>query len=595
MSIVLQLVLALSLFVHNYTIWFVSLSILVLLSFFYAKEKITVNGLSVFIVCFISIFFLNIKFISPIVDAEAFYLTFLFFIVFILATYAREQFIKNVFYILSVIFIVISLWGLMQYISGYGFLVKIGHRANAVFYTPNTYAASINLFLLPLILFYVLGKTQRYYFSIILLLFSGLLVSQSRGGWVAFISSLFFISIFIKPLNINLNKKRIKKLLIGFTLIFICYAVIEQNKLEYKINKTDETALSQNIENLIRSDTIASTMSHRFMLFDIAWQQIKEAPILGKGFHTYQYYQQRDQKAPFTGNQTRYAHNDYLQLWMELGIAGVALFVGLFLVMIYYLLRLSTRIKQDELVKLMAILTGVTSLYVHALVDFMFYVPFILLLYAFYLGLFNQIINEYHQHAYQIKLTSNYFKFDFLKVVLVFIIVLFLSKPAIAQLYYHNAIKHANNLNIEIALKRFSIARQFAPNNSNYYWYEGALLMNAVKVKQHVPSAKRADALFIKGMDLDPYDVRNKLARAELHREYANLLDKPASLETIAEWNKDALYWKPHDAIVQSEYLKTLLAMGKNGFVEALLNKYLSINANSEALQEINTLLHYHK
>jgi len=592
MPIALVLILALSLFIHNYTIWFISISILVLLSFFYAKEKITVNGLSVFIACFILLLFFNIKFISVVTDAEAFYLAFLFFTVFILATYAPEQFIKNVFYIVSAIFIVISLWGLIQYLSGHGFFVKVGRRANAIFYTPNTYAASINLFLLPLIIFYILGKMPRYLLGIIILLFSSLLVSQSRGGWVAFISSLVFISIFIKLLNFNLNKKRIKKLLLSFALICICYTAIEQTEIKHK---TDEVSFSRNIENLIRSNTVVSTMSHRFMLFDIAWQQIKEAPILGKGFHTYQYYQQRDQQEPFIGGRTRYAHNDYLQLWMELGLAGVALFGGLFLAMIYYLLRLSTRISQNELVKLTAILAGVSSLYVHALVDFMFYVPFILLLYAFYLGLFNQILNKHNHNFYEMKLSSNYFNFVFLKVVLALLIVLSLSKPAIAQLYYNNAIKNANSLNVEVALKRFSLARQFAPDNSDYYWYEGALLMNAVKVKQHVPSAIRADVLFSKGMAIDPYDVKNKLARAELHRDHANLLAESASLDTILEWNKGALYWKPNDAIVQSEYLKTLLAMQKNELVGALLNKYLSINPDSEALQEINSLLHYHK
>lgn len=594
-SIALVLILALSLFIHNHTIWFVSLSILILLSFFYVKEKIMVNGLSMLIVFFVLLLFLNIKFISRVADAEAFYLIFLFFTVFILATYSPEQFIKNVFYLLSIIFIVISLWGLIQYLSGHGFFVKVGRRANAIFYTPNTYAASINLFLSPLIIFYIMGKAPRYLLGIILLLFSALLVSQSRGGWVAFISSLVFISIFIKRLNFNLNKKRIRNLLIGFVLIFMCYAAIEQTRLEEKTSKINETLLSKNIENLIRSDSVISTMSHRFMLFDIAWQQIKETPILGKGFHTYQYYQQRDQKAPFIGNRTRYAHNDYLQLWMELGLAAVALFVGLFLAMVYYLLRLSSRISQAESIKLMAILTGISSLYVHALVDFMFYVPFILLLYAFYLGLFNQILNKHHHSFYEIKLSSTYFKFDLLKVVLASLIMLFLSKPAIAQLYYNNAVKNANSLNVDVALKRFSLARQFAPDNSDYYWYEGALLMNAVKVKQHVPSAKRADVLFSKGMAIDPYDVKNKLARAELHRDYANLLDEPANIDTIVEWSKAALYWKPNDSIVQSEYLKTLLAMQKNELVETLLKQYLSINPDSEALQEINSLLHYHK
>lgn len=588
MSVALVLVLFLSLFIHNYTVWFLSLSVLVLLSLFYLKKELVLTPLLLLVAVFITLFIININVISPVDNAEANYLISLFTAGFVLSTYANEQFIKNTLSILVCIFILLTILGLIQYLTGYGYLVQLGQAANAIFYTPNTFAASLNIILLPLIIFYIFDNAAKYLLSAILILFAGLLVSQSRGGWVAFLFSMLFIYVLIKIVGINFNRQRIKRLLLGLMLVFSCYVVINQSGLK---NENNTILLSENINHLIRSDNVVSTMTRRFEHYNIAWEQIKKTPLAGTGFHTYQYFQLRDQQAPYIGIRTRYVHNDYLQLWMETGISGVVLFIALFILPVYYLIKWIRRIRQNELMVLIAILAGLASFYIHALVDFIFYVPFILFMFGFSLGVFNQYINKHCLAGYVVTLPARLINARFLKPLTCLVIVGFLSQPVIAQLAYNKAIERTQSLDIETALKLYELARRFAPTVPAYYWYEGAVLMNAVKLNQHSPSAVRADKLFAKGMNVGSFTVKNSLARAELHRDYGYLLADREDLNIVLSWNEAALYWRPSDPIVRAEHLKTLVAMRQYEKANTLLDNYLLQTPMSKELLAVKELL----
>jgi O-antigen ligase len=582
------LVLLLSIDTYNYTYWFISISILFSLSLYLANKQIKFNPLSMLVALFILLLILNMEFVRPIKNAEANYLIWLFAGGFFLFTYAYEAFIKHICFSLTVIFVLLSIWGLFQYASGELYLFDMGHRANSIFVTPNTFAASINVILLPAIVFYLIGiKRYRFLFPSLLVMFSALLVTQSRGGWVAFLVSLVIIFVLIRVLDINIDRLKLKKIILGLSLIIVIYSIsnlIENDRLINNIS------ISHSTNHLIRSDSIISTMSHRFMLYDIAWQQIKLHPFLGQGFHTYQYFQKRDQIAPYIGSISRYPHNDYLQLWMEIGLLGVLVFISLFIASIYFILKLSKRLEPYELITMLALIVGLSSFYIHALVDFVFYVPFLLLIYGCSFGMLNQIINKYSNHVYEVNLSSKFINFNLFKSLVGLIVISFLSQPAIGQFTYSQAVKKSNLLIYEEAIPFFELARRFAPYEPDYYWYEGAILMNSVKLVQHAQSARRADKLFSKGMSASPYGANNRLARAELHRDYGGVLDKPENLAVILVWNEEALYWRPNDPVILSEYFKTLMAMGEYQKVRDFLANYILRNPDAKEVLEFKEI-----
>ena len=588
MFIAIVLILVLSILIHDYVYWFFSISIIFLLALYFLGKKIFLNPLTLLAGIFIFLLIFNMIFIRPVNNAEAAYLIWLFAGSFLLFSYGDEKFIKNTFSYLIVIFIFLSIWGLIQYITGYGVLVSMGGRANAIFVTPNTFSASINSLLLPLIVLFLLGKSNKYLFPSILILFAAFLATKSRGGWIAFMSGFIFIFLLIKVLCIKLDRKRLKSLLLGLTIVFVLYSVVDISGYG-RLDK--ESSFDEAIGELARLNDGMSSMSNRIQLFDIAWRRIKEKPFLGYGFHTYQHYRLSDQKVPFIAVPARFVHNDYLQLFMELGVLGFVLPIAFFMISLFYLWKLSDNVAKEDKILMFAIMIGLTSLYVHALVDFIFYTPFLLMMIACSLGLFNETLNKYHKNISTITIPTSLVNFNVLKSLVGVCVVFLLFQAAISQLTYDNALKKIEHLDVQDALVYYELARRFAPYEPDYYWHEGAVLMNAVKARQHKPSAERAEELFSKGMDVSPYTTNNRLARAELHRDYGHLLTNPEDLNIVLSWNKQALHWRPKDPIVRAEYLKTLNVMGKFGEASRLLNDYLLESPESESLDEVKRVL----
>ena len=358
-------------------------------------------------------------------------------------------------------------------------------------------------------------------------------------------------------------------------IVFAGYSAIDLSSYDRINNKL---LFDKEMGHAIRfygSDVFVSGMAARLQLFDIAWRQIKQKPITGLGLHTYKYIFSRDQKAPYINSQNRFVHNDYLQLWMEIGVPGVTLFIALFIVPVYLLFRLSDEAFAPDKTKMLAVIASLASMYAHALVDFIFYVPFLLLMLACGLGLFNQIVSKYYQNLFLINISNRYLRFNLTKSLAAVISICLLSHPVIAQLAYAEAINRKNVLDFKGTLSYLEMARQFAPYESDYYWYEAALLMTAVKSEQDKASAKRADELFASGMAVNTYAAKNRLARAELHRDYGYLLSKPEDLNVVLSWNEEALYWSPNDPVLQIEYVKTLIAIGEYDRAKRLLADYI--------------------
>ena len=85
------------------------------------------------------------------------------------------------------------LFGLLQVFFGFWPYEPDFKRAQATFVTPNTFATAINLFLLPCLALAVNGRGGRATYAASLWLFAGLLSTESRGGWLAFLVGVYFI------------------------------------------------------------------------------------------------------------------------------------------------------------------------------------------------------------------------------------------------------------------------------------------------------------------------------------------------------------------------------------------------------------------
>lgn len=131
------------------------------------------------------------------------------------------------------------------------------------------------------------------------------------------------------------------------------------------VGAISSTLMLANPQSRLRAYMTQASSGSRFVLWDIAWQGIKERPILGWGLELYPavFYRYYD---PCFGadpcGAERYfdrAHNKLLDVWVESGIVGVVAYAVLFLVAIRTLWGL--RKKRDEVLPaavLLALLGG---------------------------------------------------------------------------------------------------------------------------------------------------------------------------------------------------------------------------------------------
>lgn len=562
---------------NGYVFWFIALGFLLLVAIYCSTEPFKLHVLSLALAAFVVLLYLNYLFIRPVGNAEALYLPSFLLLGFLLTHLSCGKLVASISRLIILMTCGLALWGLLQYFLDWGYIIKLGNRANAVFYTPNSFAAAINIVLLPTIALYAAGKKHNVLFYCVLLLFFALLASGSRGGYVAFATSIVGISVLGRLVGLQLNTLNVKKLAGGMILVFVVFNITDYFDLHvtgksHKLGR--DYSISENIEELARSRGVVSSLSHRFMLYDIAWQEIKKNPLTGKGFHTFRYYQLRDQSGDAIGNATRFVHNDYLQLWFEVGILGLVLFCAFPLIILLSMLKYHSRLATDEKAGLLAIMGGLLTFHVHALVDFLIYVPYLLLIYGLLLGLAQRVICKQDERCISIGMHNPYIGKRTIRLLVLILLLYLWSLPAIAQLAYDEAIERTRKLDIEGAIPLYEMARRLAPYETGYYWFEGTIWMNAARSGDYKESAALADRLFKRGM-LNPFDVRNSLARAELHREFGYLLEQKAALTEIEKWNEQALYWRPNDPLARSEYLKTLMAMGKYQQVSNLLEEYL--------------------
>lgn len=108
-------------------------------------------------------------------------------------------------------------------------------------------------------------------------------------------------------------------------------------------------------------------VAERFVFFKDAWEIIKDHPWRGLGGHGWSSIYFQYQSAPYS---TTEVHNHFLQVWIETGVLGFLIFVGLWLGLIFMSYRLYRRAEADEKVLIVGITAGVLAVVAHSLYDF---------------------------------------------------------------------------------------------------------------------------------------------------------------------------------------------------------------------------------
>lgn len=157
-------------------------------------------------------------------------------------------------------------------------------------------------------------KTQTFFLSTFLLFFTGLILTQSRAYWIAFVFGAFVMFLWVG----RQQKRRIllitltglaSVLLIGFIFLQDLFFLIFGGIIDRLL--TLQTATTADI-----------SLVNRFRETAAAWAQVVKNPILGYGMGVpYVFFD----IAHGSTDVDAFIHNGYLSLWYKYGILGLGL------------------------------------------------------------------------------------------------------------------------------------------------------------------------------------------------------------------------------------------------------------------------------
>lgn len=276
------------------------------------------------------------------------------------------KYLRTVLFVTGVFF---ALWGLGQATHDvwYGAVVGPLHDSNL-------FAALINVLWFPAAFLFLNSRSAQHPWKTILI-GSGLFImtvalfaTASRGGigtWMLLLPVLLWAgyrNVHTRPL-----------------VIFIPFIAILAYLFSVEILQID--FLNRNLE--LSQDP---SMQARLLLWQSTIKMALAHPFAGSGWGTFASYYQA-YRSPLEDTSAGYfSHSDYLQMAAEGGILGLLLLLALMLSVMVQLKRTLRRVADLAGLESLALLLGVSALFIHASVNFIFYVAFMNILAAIYLA-----------------------------------------------------------------------------------------------------------------------------------------------------------------------------------------------------------------
>jgi len=389
---------------------------------------------------------------------------------------------------------IVSIYTIIQY---YGFdpYLKDLHSLTSTIGQKNWISNYLALIFPIVFSYFLLEKTKKnkiIYYLLLSILYINLMICQSRGIWISIIFTIFIGIYFICRFKFfkifQKNRKKLILLILTFLIITIIYST--DNPLNKSIITVPERAIST-------FDEKDPSINTRLLIWKTTFEMIKDAPVLGLGIGTFK-MNYLDYQAEFLSENLRYikysgnareAHNEYLQMWAELGVIGLGLFL---LIFCFFYQRVFIFFKNNKNIKdktiILGLVMGITCFLIHCLFTFPFHVPALGATFFILLGLTILYIDKFslgntskkNKIFKKILVKNSNVKIIF--TILIFVIMILLIdkliiKPYIAEIYYFIGMRYNIDKKYDKTLPNFKYAAQLDPYNgrilialgANYY------------------------------------------------------------------------------------------------------------------------------
>lgn len=540
----------------DFFFWWLGLCLLAALVWLQQERLFTLSWINSALIGFCLLLFTNTLYLNPAYYAGGIYFPSTLLIAFIAASLLPVWLTQTGFKIFCAVIALIAVWALLQWLTGWEFLGGKSVRAQALFSSTNTLATVLNLGLIPVLGFYLLGRGGRGVYVLTLLLFAGLLTTQSRGGYLGLLSGILFFAAYVGQTSVVAQWRRYRAVAVGFIAVLAFFKFYAWLGLA---NWSTDAVFA----TLRHGDT-----SNRWEIYQVAWHGLAEQLWLGIGYYNFGYYFEAHKVPPFLDRRIIFVHNDYLEFALEIGLLGLGLFLSLIVAVYGQLFKFRRQAMVEQRLSLILSAAAVTSMLAHALVDYPFYIPVLMAVFGAYLGIINQQLIDMGATHWQLpKMSAQHIlglRSGFIGNALMIGLMAWLGLPALALGAANYSSYRLLIGDAQHALFWSGVARTLQPRNASYYWKEGIIWRDQGVAQNRPELLEKSNVIFSKGLEANPFEVNNLLEKTALHRQYRTMLKQPASDQDIMSWIHYVKSRQPNSDDAQIEYVHCLDFVGEH-------------------------------
>lgn len=319
-------------------------------------------------------------------------------------------------------------------------------------------------------LFFILPeeKKRNRYFLLSVLFFLAFVVGviQSRGVYLSlFLSMLLFFGI---AYYLQVNRTSLVTLLVTLVLAFVCAEL------------TTLSGLSQRVMTL--ADPYSAGTS-RFLIWQGCLEMIRNYPLWGTGLGTY-WLLWPPYRSPLDTSGGYFAHNDYLQLWIEGGIPLLILLLALFVVIIvsFYKTMKAKELSRTRKMEVLSLFAGLFALAIHTFFDFNFYSIPNMILAGVILGRLDMLSStkKWHLLPYEmLKIRTSVFRACLLIAGLT--LLFFFTFVGLSHYYFEKGNKLFLKMDFAGAARSYDLSSKFWNSYDRPLYMNASLLVGLVK------------------------------------------------------------------------------------------------------------------
>lgn len=398
----------------------------------------------------------------------------------------------------------------------------------------------------------------------------GIVVSLSRGGWIATLAALLVL-LFWGDWRSGMFKRRLIAVAVGVSLFGLLLWNIRPVQ-----SYIQQTFKSQDGKKPIELQD--PTLGDRTVMSGATLSIIKDNLWLGTGPNTWQWFYPK-YRHPSDQTHADYAHNDVLNLTSDYGIVGLILVLWA-LAAFYWHAAVLARNKSSSEKRCWAIgsVLGVTAILVHSWVDFNMHIPANALLFITLMGMTVAMDDTNDRwRRIELKRPSRY------ALAVVLLLFCFFGMKSIIPTYVGD---HYNNLGREYkrslqwdrALQYFEQAISWDPKFPEphekmgvIYRTQARFRINPTKHQERLQLAQKAIVAFKKSLQLNPYQSGVLL---ELADAYEMAEDDDSALKTYER----ALAIDPNSAINYFCLGRFYRRLEKDDLAQAAFEKSKALN-----------------